>query len=73
MASPPKKKIKSGQQLTLFGGVATGSSVHGSPRTLYEKFVDAFVVRFSDGGTKKADLVTKAQAKWRGEREKRGS
>lgn len=63
MHSPPEKKWK-GHQLTHFGGVVAGSSVHKG-QNLYDKLVDSFVVRYSDQSTARVDKVSIAQAKWR--------
>ena len=65
MSSPPSKRKKVFRQLTLFGGIATGQAVHAKEKNLYEKFVNAFTVRYFDAFGSKAETVSKAQEKWK--------
>ena len=74
MSSPPAKKKKPGhvQQLTLFGGIATGQAIHKTPGSVYERFVDAFVIRNLHEFSSRAEPVKSGQEQWRKIRDVKG-
>ena len=63
MSHPPAKKKKPGhvQQLTLFGGIAIGQAIHKTPGSVYERFVDAFVIRNLREFSSRAETVENGQ------------